>query len=762
MRLYYYGYLLSILLGSNFGETIKGKIGEVYIRKIDYSNSFTIEFSKEQLSPHQPARVHAHKIYTSDDADNEDPVFVVIRQERDVVSWELPYLSENGQLYNFASRSTCPYENDSLVVIVSTPSVQGVKIEVHVGQQTFYKVPLNSAIRTHAAPTAPRYFRFDFPQGVDNVLLEVTSPNDTCASLSLFKSCSIHQLVEFSTHRDSYRQTITRNGGMMINRKMFVKGYFYIGFVVFSDDQQCLDDFIQPDLNGSIILDSVRVKNLTLSFRDISHVRSSVIVMATCGFFLILALLGTIAWAIYSRCCKEKELHVNEENNTDDLLQPKEEELNGDAGDSTATAGPSNIQNETVISPGNGEKLYLSDLMWYDSKELTDPKSFYSWILVAIIIYNGIPVIYMVIVYQLNIHKTGDMDWCYYNFYCSHPLMFLSDFNHVASNIGYGFLGLIFIFIVKQRHNNFLSGPLRYHYLGVPQQFDLFYTMGWALFAECICSSCYHVCPNRFNFQIDTCFMYVIAVMCGIKLYQKRHPCGAMDAKNAFFFLAILNVISWLGELLGNYLITWIVFSLLYLCVNIFCCVHVYYSGCWKFRKPTKTLFREISANNWCIKYKDRFTYTTIIFGLNFILLVFGLVVRPDDFASHLLAILIANLFVCTVVYLVVKSTVEGNRQCCCCNCLFCCRLKPVILLVISVCFWVPAVYFFGLNSSAWEETPAVSRTFNKHCKLLDFFDYHDLWHLLSSFGLFFYFWFLLIIDDDLKETLRSKIQVIL
>lgn len=47
--------------------------------------------------------------------------------------------------------------------------------------------------------------------------------------------------------------------------------------------------------------------------------------------------------------------------------------------------------------------------------------------------------------------ETGNQDLCYYNFLCAYPLGFLSDFNHVYSNIGYVLLGLLFVGLVLRR-----------------------------------------------------------------------------------------------------------------------------------------------------------------------------------------------------------------------------------------------------------------------------------------------------------------------
>ena len=47
--------------------------------------------------------------------------------------------------------------------------------------------------------------------------------------------------------------------------------------------------------------------------------------------------------------------------------------------------------------------------------------------------------------YQEKLLQSGDADMCYYNFLCSIPVMNVVDFNHIYSNIGYLFFGLLFL-----------------------------------------------------------------------------------------------------------------------------------------------------------------------------------------------------------------------------------------------------------------------------------------------------------------------------
>lgn len=93
---------------------------------------------------------------------------------------------------------------------------------------------------------------------------------------------------------------------------------------------------------------------------------------------------------------------------------------------------------------------------------------------------------------------------------------------------------------------------------GIPQHYGMFYAMGIALIMEGILSGSYHVCPNHSNFQfgkhvsfnilkfltfywfLDTSFMYVMAVLIMVKLYQNRHPDINATAYATFGVLAVL------------------------------------------------------------------------------------------------------------------------------------------------------------------------------------------------------------------------------
>ena len=79
--------------------------------------------------------------------------------------------------------------------------------------------------------------------------------------------------------------------------------------------------------------------------------------------------------------------------------------------------------------------------------------------------------------------------------------------------------------------------------LGVPVQPELYYTMGLSLVMEGVMSACYHVCPTNITFQFDTTFMYLIATLMLMKLYQVRHADVSPDAVAVFIGLGIAIIL---------------------------------------------------------------------------------------------------------------------------------------------------------------------------------------------------------------------------
>ena len=141
--------------------------------------------------------------------------------------------------------------------------------------------------------------------------------------------------------------------------------------------------------------------------------------------------------------------------------------------------------------------------------------------------------------------------------------------NHILSNVGYMFLGLLFLMITMVKENVMMRRKLEQmglepttrgtwprilelrcelarayrdrqdHQTGTCASFSLFYTMGLTLFMIGVMSSCYHMCPTDVNFQFDTTYMYLLAIFMAINLFKSRHPDLSPDATTAFTLLAV-------------------------------------------------------------------------------------------------------------------------------------------------------------------------------------------------------------------------------
>ncbi|KAM6141035.1 LOW QUALITY PROTEIN: SID1 transmembrane family member 1 [Pterocles gutturalis] len=405
--------------------------------------------------------------------------------------------------------------------------------------------------------------------------------------------------------------------------------------------------------------------------------------------------------------------------------------------------------------------LYLSDLSRKDRRIVSKKYKIYFWNIITIAVFYALPVIQLVITYQTVVNVTGNQDICYYNFLCSHPLGVLSAFNNILSNVGHMLLGFLFLLIVLRRdilHRRAMEMKDVYTLdYGIPKHFGLFYAMGIALMMEGVLSACYHVCPNYSNFQFDTSFMYMIAGLCMLKLYQTRHPDINASAYSAYASFAVVICLAVLGVVFGkNDMWFWVIFSMIHVLASLALSTQIYYMGRFKIGKCYLGIFRRAAMVLYtdCIQqcsrpmYMDRMVLLIVGNLVNWSFAIFGLVYRPRDFASYILGIFICNLLLYLAFYIIMKLRSSE-------------KLLPIPLfcIVATAVVWAAALYFFFQTLSSWEETPAESREKNRPC-ILRFFDDHDVWHFLSAAALFFSFLVLLTLDDDLDVVRRDKIPV--
>ncbi|XP_027267844.1 SID1 transmembrane family member 2 isoform X3 [Cricetulus griseus] len=726
------------------------------------------------------------------------PLLFVVRQKEAVVSFQVPLilrgLYQRKYLYQKVERTLCqpPTKNESEVqffyVDVSTLSPVNTTYQLRVNRVDNFVLRTGEPFTFNTTAAQPQYFKYEFPDGVDSVIVKVTSKKAfPCSVISIQDVlCPVYDLDNNVAFIGMY-QTMTKKAAITVQRKDFPSNSFYVVVVVKTEDQACGGSLpYYPFVEDEPVDQGHRQKTLSVLVSQAVTSEAYVGGMLFClgiflSFYLLTVLLAcwenwrqrkkTLLVAI-DRACPESGHRVladsfpgnapyegynygsfeNASGSTDGLA---ESTGSGDISygyqghDQFKRRLPSGQMRQLCIAMdrsfdpvGTRPRLdSMSSVEEDDYDTLTDIDSDKNVIRTKVV------------------NVTGNQDICYYNFLCAHPLGNLSAFNNILSNLGYILLGLLFLLIILQREINHNRALMRNDLYalecGIPKHFGLFYAMGTALMMEGLLSACYHVCPNYTNFQFDTSFMYMIAGLCMLKLYQKRHPDINASAYSAYACLAIVIFFSVLGVVFGKgNTAFWIVFSVIHIISTLLLSTQLYYMGRWKldsgiFRRILHVLYTDCIRQCSGPLYMDRMVLLVMGNIINWSLAAYGLIMRPNDFASYLLAIGICNLLLYFAFYIIMKLR-SGERI----------KLIPLLCIICTSVVWGFALFFFFQGLSTWQKTPAESREHNRDCILLDFFDDHDIWHFLSSIAMFGSFLVLLTLDDDLDTVQRDKIYV--
>nr|XP_022322232.1 SID1 transmembrane family member 1-like [Crassostrea virginica] len=729
-------------------------------------------------------RTTAVRITTALQSDDEKatmkhPVIVVVRQQQSTLSWTMPLYSKNSDGAfdsDTVSRTLCPLDashrpekplEQSFFVDVSTFSKQPLNFTLRAIKMESFEISAGVAKEIYFTPSEPQFYMYTFPEDVDSVLVHATSKDEKCAVMSIQTiECPVYDLnvnVEF----EGKYQTMTKQAAIQIQRTDYPEGAFYVVFVLKPLDSAC----------SSGLETLSRVKKTISSDK---YYWGMVFAVAVFGaFYLIAFLLGVI----YHGCSKHRGIWMIPE--YQDIK--KDQDSGHDGGDdllstvirdntsSQATNTSNSMDNHSVSSLDSEDVDFLKDadeekdvfrtkteLFVYDLSRKKYKKqarnyAIYWRNLLTIAIFYGLPVLQLVFTYQKVLNVTGNLDICYYNFNCAHPWGLVSSFNNIFSNIGYVSLGFLFLFLVYRRKLIYNMAVHREKMMkkevGIPQHFGLFFGMGLALIMEGVMSACYHVCPNYSNFQFDTSFMYIIACLCMLKIYQTRHPDISAKAHTSYLLMACVIFIAVVGVIYGDN-IFWILFACVYMLFYLILSVHIYFMGRWSIDRGICRRICVAVRYDMCRcrrpMYPDRMLLLVIGNLINWGIAVYGALKHPSDFATFLLAIFIGNLMIYCSFYIFMKLRYKEKIN-----------KLPLVIIIMTVLVWAVALYFFFFHLTTWQLTPSRSREGNRDCLLLEFYDAHDIWHFLSSIALFFSFLVLLTLDDDRFSTRRDQIHVI-
>ncbi|KAK9746974.1 dsRNA-gated channel SID-1 [Popillia japonica] len=507
----------------------RGYYGVDNVLELNLNKEYILAFPNTSTS--NPYRISAY----SELSTFHYPALLVVRQEKQVLSWQVPMIlpSTLGLLYfRNTSRTLCYSSRAALgqfdqannkefkrnfSVSVSTSSPETVQVIVRADEVKQFYLENDKTYTAKISPSEPIFYHYSFPdtERSSRVYIEIDSEDDVCLIASVQDTfCPVRDLnqdIEFQGHF----QTINMKGAMTISELRYPNGFFLV-FVARSDNYECTQESSLLPLPRSL-LPSIKTLNRTSEIKftiregptEQDYLAATLVVfLVIVGFCIVFVTIIVIFY-----CCRKENI----------------DEVDGDE-DEVDTCGLT--QNDIIHRYLDRDELTVQD---FCAKRMQRKSFNYFWHIMNIAIFYGIPVVQLMVAYQRLVNVTGDLDTCYHNFMCANPLGYMNDFNHVYSNIGYMLLGIFFLavtFVSHQKHVVIAK-------CGIPRHYGLFYAMGVALIVEGILSACYHICPNQSNYQFDTSFMYVMAVLIMVKLYQNRHPRINASAYATFTVLGV-------------------------------------------------------------------------------------------------------------------------------------------------------------------------------------------------------------------------------
>ena len=323
--------------------------------------------------------------------------------------------------------------------------------------------------------------------------------------------------------------------------------------------------------------------------------------------------------------------------------------------------------------------------------------------------------------------QEGDRDNCYYNDFCYKVANHDIPFNLMISNlpyIVYGLILVVWVLMVETKVNlRCKSGRTILNAAAIKKRYSFFitYAFSWALVFQGLFSALYHLCPNRFTFQFDSAFMFVIAGLTLLLLYNGIDQSRCLSPENAeyqigagnFFFIFIVSLFRFnhYGTLFNSGWLNTVMQKLFFTFLILWWFMMV----CWAFWELG--IYQRIWSGDRNNRLKAFF----------FIILVLPL---PPSVIFWMYSDLAqAFLYVCitwSVIAILIRIGENGMHY------------VKYTFGVLSFIIWVAAFWVFQRRSTTDKtSSPENSRDKNEECVILGFFDWHDLWHFLSSFALF-------------------------
>ena len=368
--------------------------------------------------------------------------------------------------------------------------------------------------------------------------------------------------------------------------------------------------------------------------------------------------------------------------------------------------------------------------------------------------------------------QEGDRDHCYYNDFCYRVLYYDIPFNLMSSNFAYILHAFILALSVWYMESELLARCKKIRQTQPPPvaenaecnsteahkrriSFSIGYAFSWALLFEGLFSMLYHLCPTKMTFQFDLAFMFVISGLIvvvmynGIQLNHAGERGGHVGASNFYLgFIVPLYILNYLGSLNHSkegliptaawatplalwafFIFNWVGYKLY---LENWCLLIL-----WRWVVKNCRL-QCVGSHSW---NPNNYSPQNVKVG-KFVCLMIGLIVALLMFCLFSVTKYIGSLPHALLFTCILESVIVICWKLCKCCCLWrdlgYKKFPCVIIYVLTTLAlgFSALAFFIGFPTTDKAETPEISRNKNQKCIIIDFYDYHDLWHILSSFAL--------------------------
>jgi len=333
---------------------------------------------------------------------------------------------------------------------------------------------------------------------------------------------------------------------------------------------------------------------------------------------------------------------------------------------------------------------------------------------------------------------------CYYNNKCKKPWGDIDAFNNIVSNILYIIFGFTFIITVRFSKSS-VSG------CGIHRDHSLYYCMGICLIFIGVFSALYHVCPSPLNFQFDTLYMYMSGAITFLAIYHKRHVDKIPSAFKTYLFLAFiyyLSTISLLKYKSGVGMWMWFAADLIIIYVLIHGTINLYFATDWPFGLD---LFKRIGETfkDWRYLNKPKIILVIVVNLFTISMILYATFSNANIFTNWFLSLFVINMTIYFIYYTIQKVLHEEHIY----------WYIWVLMFVVLISLGTALIFFtHGVTNKFLSHEE--SNKMNEPCILFNYFDYHDVWHMLSAIGLYLFINIIYFIDNDLSDTARAVIPV--